>query len=410
MSTRTKSTWAWFLFDAGNSAHALLVSTVGFALYFRQYLYVDNEQADALWAIVTVITLSISAALAPFLGSWLQHKQKRWIGLVGATVISVIATIALGFDMGLGPSIVVAIYVISAIGYYSALPLYTSYLEETADGSIERTSSSGWALGYIGGIAAAAIALLMGSLTAPIADSPDRFRGIFVLAGTFNLLLSLPLLYFAWRTRAPVDKEPATQWAWRDALKALAKTPAAIRLLFSYWMVAEAATIALYFTAIFLGTYAGMPVVKIFALTMAVQFIAAIATWQTGPLAEKFGSAIIFQLTCLLWIAIPPLLWAVKVGSPYWIPLVMMGLVLGSHHALVRAEVVRIAKPLVAAERGSLFGFLEVSGRVSSIVGPLVVGLLAFVFELPEALLVAAVFPIIAFVVIRKYKWVDAAS
>lgn len=400
-------TWSWYLFDAGNSAHALLVSTVGFALYFRQYLFAGNEQADSLWALITVIVLSISAAISPFLTSWLYHYRIRWIGLSVTTIGCVFFTVLLGFDISPNVGVVVVIYMLSAIGYYIALPIYTSYLQDASASTVEKTSSNGWAVGYLGGIVVALIALAMGSLTAPIGEQPNRFREIFVLAGVFNLILSLPLLYWAWREReASREGGKATEWRLDRVFAVIRLRPEIMRLLFSYWMVGEAATIALYFTAIFLGSYVGLPIATIFALTLLVQFIAAAATWGIGILADKSGSDKFFRATCWLWIAIPPLLWAVKYGIFYWVPLVLMGLVLGAHHTLVRAEVVRLAKNLDEDEKGSLFGFLEVSGRVSSIVGPLVVGLLTFMMALSEALLVAAVFPVIALWTIRKYKWV----
>ncbi|MBI3919441.1 MAG: MFS transporter [Betaproteobacteria bacterium] len=404
---QTVRAWSWYLFDAGNSAHALLVSTVGFALYFRQYLFAANAQADTLWALITAIVLAISAAISPFITSWLYHHQIRWIGLGATTIGCVFFTVLLGFDISPNAGVVVAIYMLSAIGYYVALPIYTSYLREASGSTVEKTSSTGWAVGYVGGIVVALIALGMGSLSAPVAEQPHRFREIFVLAGVFNLILSLPLLYWTWRDRGESITHGANQWQWDRVLGILRRLPGTMRLLVSYWMVGEAATIALYFTAIFLGTYVGLPIAKIFALTLLVQFIAAIATWLIGNFAEKYGSDKLFRITCWLWIAVPPLLWAVKHGVVYLAPLVLMGLVLGAHHTLVRAEIVRLSETEAfdKDEKGSLFGFLEVTGRVSSILGPLIVGLLTFVVDLSEALLVATVFPIIALQIIRRYKW-----
>jgi len=394
------------LFDAGNSAHALLVSTVGFALYFRDYLFVDNPQVDSLWALITVVILLVSAISSPLLTSWLYYRRLRWIGLIVTTGVSILATTLLGFDVVENPIALVALYAVSAIGYYIALPIYTSYLSETSGSLIGRASATGWAVGYIGGILAAAIALFIGSLTAPIATQPEKFREIFVLAGIFNLIFSLPMLLLAWKIRRS-EISPGGKYSWRlgAALDVVRRSPNTLRLLIAYWMVGESATIALYFTAIFLSSFAGMPIAKIFALTLAIQFIAALSTWAIGRLAEKFGSKELFRITCLLWVLIPPLLWSIKIGISYWIPLIMMGLALGAHHTLVRAEVVRISLPMERRDKGSLFGFLEVSGRVSSIAGPLIVGFLALFVALPEALLVAAIFPLLSLAVIRKYKW-----
>lgn len=60
--------WCWYGFDAGNSAHALMVSTVGFALYFKVVLLGNSAEGDTLWGILTAIVLSVAGLISPFLG------------------------------------------------------------------------------------------------------------------------------------------------------------------------------------------------------------------------------------------------------------------------------------------------------------------------------------------------------
>jgi len=401
--------WAWTAFDAGNSAHALLVSTVGFALYFQQVLFADNPQANTLWALLTALVLTISAVATPFLASWLAFHGRRAQGLLVVTLGCVAATVTLGLPLGKGYAI--AVYVISAVGYYVALPIYNSYIEDVADGDADQTSARGWAVGYIGGIVAVALAFIFGLLSRPVTERPDLYRLTFVLAGVFNLVCSLPLVIWAIRQgRSP--RPVATSWSTTRIFMVLKQRPRVVRLLLSYWLVGECGTISIYCTAIFLAQYAGMPTATIFALTLAIQLLGAIATWTVGDLARRWGPRNIYAVVCAVWAIVPVLLWAISLGWSYWYALVGMGLVIGSHHAIVRAEVARVSSDadLLPDAKGSIFGFLEVTGRITSVLGPLVIAVLTFFMPLSVALLAACVFPLLGLIVARGYQWQPSAS
>jgi len=401
--------WAWTAFDAGNSAHALLVSTVGFALYFQQVLFADSPRVDTLWALVTALVLTVAAVTTPFLTSWLAFRGRRAQGLVLVTMVCVTATAALGLP--LERAYAIAVYIVSATGYYLALPIYNSYIEDVAEGEADRASARGWAVGYVGGIVAVALAFAFGLLSSPVTERPDLYRWMFVLAAVFNLICSAPLMVWAMRAQHQVVVS-SLSWTFSRVFDVLRTQPRVLRLLFSYWMVSECGTIAIYFTAIFLARYVGMPVATIFALTLAIQLLGAASTWSVGELVRRIGASPIYTVVCVIWATVPFLLWIISVGWSYWFALVGLGLVIGAHHAIVRGEVAKIAarEGLEADAKGSIFGFLEVTGRITSILGPLIVGLFTFFVPLSQALLVASVFPVIALLAIRGYKWRPAQS
>src|SRR5688572_18541434 len=146
---RAKPSWAWYGFDIGNSAHALMISTVGFALYFREYLLADKPNVDSLWGILTALILGFAALISPIVSSYFSHINRRGLGLFVITIVCVIATACLWLPIPIEASwIVIGIYMISALGYYIALPLYNSFLPDVAQGKIQQVSARGWGLGY----------------------------------------------------------------------------------------------------------------------------------------------------------------------------------------------------------------------------------------------------------------------
>ena len=119
---------SWYAFDMGNSAHALLISTVGFALYFKEVLLKDNPNGDSAWGALTAVVLAFSAVLSPALASLASSKNKRAFVLIVTTMVCVGATALLSTWLGRNVTWAVVIYFFSALGYYLALPVYNSYL------------------------------------------------------------------------------------------------------------------------------------------------------------------------------------------------------------------------------------------------------------------------------------------
>ena len=403
--------WSWYGFEIGNHAHALMVSTVGFALYFRQYLFADNPRADSMWGLLTAIVLAISALVSPFFTSWLSLRNLRWLGLFLTTIACVAATLALGTDSSAWTAVV--FYVVSALGYYVALPIYTTYINEVSGDRMDQVSARGWAYGYVGGLLVALIAFKLGLLSHPVRERPDLFRDIFLLAGLFNLAFSLPMLLWTAvsEIRTPLPRIDVLRWNPRRVLDIFSEAPTLFRLLCSYWMIGECATITIYFTAIFLAQYAHMNAGRIFEMTLLVQLIATFSTWFAGDLAVRYGPKCVYRGVCVLWISVPIFLFLISVGVTYWIAMVLIGLVLGVHHAIIRSEVAKITTISFhnIESRGSVFGFLEVAGRITSVFGPLLVALVGWFLPLSYTLLVACIFPILALIFISKYKWIQSA-
>jgi len=176
--------------------------------------------------------------------------------------------------------------------------------------------------------------------------------------------------------------------------------------LLTYWLVGEGATVVVYFTAIFLSQYANLNAAQILKCTLIVQGGAFFSTWLFGYLADRTNAKKVFIFIIFIWILIPVLLWIISKGFSIWFALSAISLVLGAYHSVIRGKVGHIAASIQdQTSQGSLWGFLEVSGRVSQVLGPLVVGVVSYFTTLNNAILVASIFPLAALLIIRKYKW-----
>ncbi len=199
----------------GNSAHALLISTVGFALYFKEVLLKDNPNGDSAWGALTAVVLAFSAVLSPALASLASSKNKRAFVLIVTTMVCVGATALLSTWLGRNVTWAVVIYFFSALGYYLALPVYNSYLPEISGASqIQRISGSGWALGYLGGILSVSLCWGLGYLKYPPIQRPDLYRNIFLVAASFNFLFSFPMFILSYAKDLKGPRRPWLNGVW----------------------------------------------------------------------------------------------------------------------------------------------------------------------------------------------------
>lgn len=398
---------AWYSFDIGNSAHALLVSTVGFSLYFKSYLFKESPVGDSLWAAITALILISSAILSPLLTSLLYIRNKRSLGLILTTILSIVFTALLSSDYSSERFFSIFVYFISSLGYYLALPIYNSYLPNISTSKLQKRSGIGWALGYLGGILSVLICFYFGFLDYSVEENPGIYRMIFLVAAIFNFAFSFPLLILS-RNFDRKEVENISKWDIKRISKIFQryKKYSILRLLMIYWLIGEIAVVVTYFFAIFLKEYTDLEIKQIMFYSIFGQFIAIFTTWFAGLLSERYGGKKVLIGVVLLWCFVPIVLFLLSLGLTYWLPIIFISLIIGSYNAIIRGRIFNISRFFnTNEEKGSLFGFFEVSARFSQIVGPLIIAFSTLIFPLDKAILVTIIFPIIAFILLVKYNW-----
>lgn len=187
---------AWILYDVGNSAFVLLVSTI-IPIYFN-YL---SESAGlssvtylAYWGYAASVATLAVAFIGPVFGAVADTKNyKKKIFLV-TVLVGVIGCIAMGIAATwLG---FLVIFVIAKIGYSASLVFYDSMLHDvTTPERLDEVSSQGYAWGYIGSCIPFIISLGIVLGAEPLGLSMQTAMGIsFAVVAVWWIVSSLPLL------------------------------------------------------------------------------------------------------------------------------------------------------------------------------------------------------------------------
>ena len=191
---------AWAMYDWAISGFQTIVMTAVFPIFFARVpaSLLSPPEATARYADLNTLYLLVVALLSPVLGALADYlgiarKMLFWFMLLGVVATAGFALIGPG-DLQLAS----VLFVLAMIGATTSFVFYESLLPRLAGtGNIDRVSSAGYALGYIGG--GILLALCLVAIQYPqVVGLGAAGRGLatrlaFVATAIWWLVFSIPL-------------------------------------------------------------------------------------------------------------------------------------------------------------------------------------------------------------------------
>jgi UMF1 family MFS transporter len=390
LGLRTREQRAWAMYDWANSAMITIVVTAVFPIFFSSYAAagLPADTATFRFSIATTIGLTIIAVLAPILGVIADTRatKKRFLGMflgLGA------AAVASMFFIQQGQWVLAAVlFVLANIGANGSFVFYDSLLPHVANrDELDRVSTAGYALGYVGGglllVAALAVIQNPGWIGIPVGDEatasqsslPARLS--FVAVAVWWLLFAIPLFR---RVREPAARATATpgNGTIRDAFAQLAATVAALRkyrnafmMLLAFLVYNDGIGTIIRMATIF-GDEIGIDRGALIASIVMVQFVAIPFAFAFGALAGIIGAKRSIFLGLVVYAGISVFGYFLTTATQFFILAFLVAMVQGGTQALSRSL---FGSMIPRNKSGEFFGLFAVFEKFAGILGPAVFAL-----------------------------------
>ena len=370
---------AWALYDWANSAFLTTIVAAVFPVYYNNVAAkgLAPDAAAFNFSMGTTIALAASALLAPVLGAIADHRPYKKAFLGGFMVLGVLATMAMA-SIGEGDwAWAIGLFMVANIAVSGSIAFYDSLLPHiAAPDELDTVSSSGFALGYLGGglLLLLNLAWILKPGVFGLPDAGVATRLAFFSVGVWWLVFSIPLL-----RRVP---EPALARGGHDSIRAATRHALAdLRETFTHLRRYRQAFLMLLAFLIYndgigtiirmaslYGAQLGIAEQHLIAALLLVQFVGVPFAFIFGWLASRIGAKRAIFLSLGVYTGISILGYFMKTAVHFYALAILVGTVQGGSQALSRS----LFASMIPRERSSeFFGFFAVTERTAGILGPL---------------------------------------
>ena len=410
---------AWAMYDWANSAFWSTIVTAVFPAFFASYAAagLPAVEATSRFAWGTTIALTIVALVAPVLGALADHRplKKRLLlifMLFGVAATLLLATIERGewiYALGL--------FMAANIGVASTLVFYDSLLPHiAAPRDIDRVSTAGFAMGFIGGgiLLLINLAWILSPATFGLPDTTAAVRLSFVSVGVWWLVFSVPL--FRTVPEPPVRLESlkasgpslvlaAAAASWRT-FRELRGNRNAFLMLLAFLLYNDGIQTIIRMSSIY-GAEVGIDQNAQIAAFVLVQFVGVPCSFLFGAAAGRVGAKTAIFFALAVYVSISVLGYFMTAAWQFFVLAFLVGMVQGGSQALSRSLFARMTPPAKSSEYLSFFAVFE---KFAGIFGPALFAASVSLFQSSRAAVLSIILFFVAGAILLSFVDVEAGE
>ena len=405
---------SWIFFDWAAQPYFTLITTFVFAPYFATSVAPDPATGQSLWGFTMAAAGMLIALLSPVLGAIADAsgRRKPWIAAFGALLVLGSCALWIGKpgDHAIIAPLLTAV-ALASVGAEFATVFNNAMMPTLVPPErIGRLSGNGWATGYVGGIIS--LIIVLGFLAAnpetgrtllgfkplfgldPVTHQGDRITG--PLTGLWFIIFVTPMFLFTpdYPAKRPVREAARTGLLeLRRSLGELPRQKSLATFLLANMIYTDGLVSLFAFGGIYAAGTFGWHTIQIGTFGIILAIAGTFGAWLGGKLDDILGPKrviagsmliLLLSLAAILLVDKDSILF-VPVAAPepggalfsgaaeraYLVLGCLIGAAGGPLQAASRTLLIRLAPKDRIAQ---YFGLFALTGKVTSFIGPLLIG------------------------------------
>ncbi|PID58736.1 MAG: MFS transporter [Ignavibacteriae bacterium] len=420
-NNRSKSKiFYWTLYDFANTSYSIVVVTFIFAVYFKNTIAEGKSIGDLYWSLGISISMIITAILAPVLGAISDYSAGKKRFLLLFTLMCIIPTALLYFTGKGDVYLALLLFIIANIGFEAGLVFYDAFLPEiTTVKNYGRVSGYGFAMGYLGSLTVLAISL-------PFIKN-ELIKETFPIAAIFFLIFSIPLFLFLNDSRNDVVR---TESFIKIGIRRVNTTVRNLRyyknlalFLLSFLCYIEGVNTVIFFAGNYASSTLNFSMEELIVFFILVQTTAIFGSVLFGIISDSIGQKKAISISLFIWIFTVSVVYLTSSKESQFVIFLsdtlvitaekamtysfyFVGLLAGSVMGATQSTSRSLMSRLTPVEKKTeFFGFYSFFGKSSAILGPLVFGLVSYLFDDQRfAILSVGIFFVLGLMLLKLVK------
>ena len=364
----------WILYDVGNSAFILLVSTI-IPIYFNSLAQsggLDSVTYLAYWGYAASAATLIVALTGPLLGTAADRQARKKPLFLASVILGALGCLLLGFAHTWKSFLI--IFVLAKVGYSLSLVFYDSMLGDiTEHQRMDSVSSHGYAWGYIGSCIPFLVCLVLVLGAEPLGLS---MSGAMVLAFLVVFLwwigCTLPLLKVYRQTHFVAGEQNHFAQLWHT-LRELAGSRKIFTFVLAFFFYIDGVYTIIDMATAY-GTALGFDTTGLLLALLLTQIVAFPSSIIIGRLSASVDTGKLISFCILAYFAIAIFAMFMSAQIHFWILAVAVGMFQGGIQALSRSHFAKLIPP---EKSGEYFGLLDICGKGASMLGTFTVSFIS---------------------------------
>jgi UMF1 family MFS transporter len=369
----SKKFYSWVLYDWANSAYATIVLAGFFPIIFAEYFatsVLPSERTLYLGISNSVASL-ILIFIAPIFGLLSDKFSNKKLFLLIFASLSISSTLILSLIAKDSYVLASIFFSISLLGFMMSNVFYDSMLLNFESHEYDKISSTGYAVGYLGGgIAFIFTLVFLYSNSDSSIEIISSNKIAFVFAALWWLLFMIPLIIY-WIEK-PNHQIQTTNII--DTFKEIKLNKPILFFLISYWIYIDGVDTIIRM-AINYGLILGFTNYDLLVALLVTQFVAFPGTLIINKISELSSVTTTISGCLIMYLIITLLSYSLDSIYEFYLIACLIGFVQGGIQALSRSY---FAHLIPNNKHSEYFGIYNMLGKFAALIGPLLVGFVTY--------------------------------